>query len=91
MRGFYLVGGKFDGADGYFDPDPGIDPPVVWAMKDPTSPGKYGSYLFDHFRPGAYAYNLVSVENSIGTYVYSDLTDEGWLEVTYQYTIPSAA
>lgn len=89
MRDFQLVGGYFDGAHGEFPW--ADDPPVVWAVPDPTSPGPFKGALHYRQRPGAFPYNLADVSGRTLTFVYSNLTDDGYLEMTEDKRVPARA
>lgn len=89
MREFQLVGGPFDGAHGPFTwPD---DPPVVWAYPDPTSPGPFKGAITERQRPGAVPYSLADVSGRMLTFVFSQLTDDGYLELTEDKRVPARA
>lgn len=89
MREFQLVGGPFDGAHGPFHWP--TDPPVVWAAPDPTSPGPFKGSLTEHQRPGACPYNLADISGPTLTFVFSNLTDDGYLQLTEDKRVAARA
>ena len=89
MIPFRLVGGRFEGADGY-----GAwrsVPTVLWARHDPDSPGRFKGRVTVRQRPLSIAYDLSGKRGDVHIYVCSEITDDGYGELADQTLLPAAA